>query len=177
MNNPYQAPKANLETVQPQEGTHPRFTFDVDGNEIVGEFSLATGRERIYLNGELLFSKINFRRRGEHTLHINGEDYQVVIMADSLVKPIRTCTLEKDGMVLKKYRSVSKPKQVYFYIALLIIIIETVFSDFVAYKFDLPHWSPTVSMLFFFVVFITGMYLSHKNGSYQVFEEKPDATK
>lgn len=177
MNNPYQAPKANLETVQPHAGTHPRFTFDVDGNEIVGEFSLATGRERIYLNGELLFSRINFRRRGEHTLHINGEDYQVVIMADSLVKPIRTCTLEKDGVVLKKYRSVSKPKQVYFYVALLIIFIETAFSDFLAVELDLPHWGIIPSMVFFLVVFITGMYLSHKNGSYQVFEEKPDDTK
>ena len=177
MNNPYQAPKANLETAKLNEGTHPRFNFDVDGNKIVADFSLATGMERIYLNGDSLFSKINFRRRGEHTLHINDEDYQVVIMADSLVKPIRTCTLEKDGVVLKKYRSVSKPKQVYFYIALLIAFIETAFSELVAYELGLPHWGTIASMVFFMVVFITGMYLSHKHGSHEIFEENPNGTK
>lgn len=60
MNNPYQTPQSNLETVQPSKGTTPRFIFQIGEDEIIAECNLTTGHERIYLNEELLFSKLNW---------------------------------------------------------------------------------------------------------------------
>lgn len=170
MNNPYQAPKSNLETVLPEQGTCPRFVFQVGEDEIVCEASLATGRERIYLNGELLFSKLNWRRKGVHNVHLNGEDYQVIVKSDSLVKPIRSCRLEKDGVVLQQYRSVSKPKQMYIVVALLLIFVEALFAELLADLLGVPSWGAGVSMLIFCIVLFAGMYMAHSKGSFQVFE-------
>lgn len=171
MDNPYQVPKAKLETTQSLEGASPRFTFLVGGDEIVCELSLSIGSEKIYLNGEQLFSKINLRRKGVHTLHLNGEDYQVVITSDNLMKPVRSCWLEKDGVVLQKYRSVSKPKNSYFVVAVLLIVVETIYVDYLAVMQDLPTWGATGSILFFLVVLGLGMHFSQKHGSVVVTEE------
>jgi hypothetical protein len=171
MDNPYQIPKANLETTQPLEGASPRFTFKVGEDEIVCVLGLSMGREKIYLNGEQLFSKINFRRKGVHTLHLNGEDYQLVIMSDSLMKPVRSCWLEKDGVVLQKYHSVSKPRNSYFAVAVLLIVVETIYIDYLAIMRDLPTWGATGSILFFLVVLGLGMHFSQKHGSVVITEE------
>ena len=171
MNNPYQTPKANLETTQPLEGASPRFTFQIGEDEVVCELGLSTGWEKVYLNGEQLFSKMNWRRKGVHTLHLNGEDYQVVVMADSLIKPVRSCWLEKDGVVIKKYRSVSKPKQIYFAVAVLLIFVEMIFVDYLAIMWDLPTWGATGSIAFLVLVLGLGMHFSQKHGSVVITED------
>lgn len=171
MNNPYETPKANLETNQSHESASPRFTFQLGEDEIVCELSLSTGWEKIYLNGELLFSKMNWRRKGVHTLHLNGEDYQVVVMADSLIKPIRSCWLEKDGVIIQKYRSVSKPKQIFFGLAVLLIVVEMILVDYLAIMWDIPTWGATGSIAFLLFALGLGMYFSEKYGSFVVTEE------
>jgi hypothetical protein len=171
MYDPYQIPKANLETTQPLEGTSPRFIFQVGEDEIICELGLTTGREKIYLNGEQLFSKMNWRRKGVHTLHLNGEDYQVVNMSNSLIKPIRCCWLEKDGVIVKKYSSVSKPKNSYFVVAALLIVAEMIHVDFLAIIWNLPTWGATGSILFCLIVLALGIHFSQKHGSVVITEE------
>ena len=167
MNNPYQAPKANLETTQPLESASPRFSFQLGENEIICELGLSTGWEKIYLNGEPLFSKMNWRRRGVHTLHLNGEDYQVVVMADSLIKPVRSCWLEKDGVILQKYRCVSKPRQSYFAAAVLLIVVEMIVVDYLAIMWNLPTWGATGSIIFLLVVLGLGIRPSLSTTSFR----------
>ena len=174
MNNPYQAPKSNLESAELTEstqGTAPQFKFQIDDNEIVGELSLISGWERVYVNDEQLFSKLNWRRKGVHNLHFDDEDYQLVFMADSIFKPIRSCTLEKDGVVLKKYRSESKPKQIYMWLGLVLVFIEAVISGVLIDELGLPSWWEWVSLLMTFGILILGIHYGHKFGGVKVTEE------
>ena len=170
MNNPYQAPKSNLEIRESSKGTSPQFKFQIGDNEIIGEIHLITGRERVYVNGEPLFSKFNLRRKGVHNLHFDGEDYQLVFMADSLMKPLRSCTLEKEGVVLKKYTSESKPKLIYMGLGLILVFIEAVISGVLIAELGLPSWWEWVSLLITFGILILGIHYGHKFGSVKVTE-------
>jgi hypothetical protein len=174
MNNPYQTPKSNLkpaELAESTQGTTPQFKFQIGDNEIVGELSLISGWERVYVNGEQLFSKLNWRRKGVHNLHFDDEDYQLVFMADSIFKPIRSCALEKDGVVLKQYRSESKPKLIYMWLGLALVFIEAVVSGIVIDEFGLAGWWEWVSILITFSILIAGINYGHKYGSVMVTEE------
>ena len=172
-NNPYQAPKSNLKTeesVASSKGTNPRFKFQIGENEIVGELYLMIGLERIYVNREVLFSKLNWRLKGVHPLHFDGEDYQLVFTTDNFITPCRNCTLEKRGVPLKRYRSESKPKMMYYGLTLLVIFAEMALSSILAAEFFLPEWWSYFSIFLTMIIMIVGISYGHKKGSVEITE-------
>lgn len=120
MVDPYQSPKSTVET--PQQGADAEFRFAVDGHEIVARGGLASGLERIYLDGELVSRKRSFARLSRHDLTIGERAYVVAFAVKNPFGNKIICELQHDGEILRRLRCEIKARQSVLLVSILILV-------------------------------------------------------
>ncbi len=87
------------ETVSYRNGFN--FEFE-DANHLINvHCSSVSGKESIYLDGELVASKRSFRRKSSMTFSIDGDNYEVEFNVVDMLKGETHCTLIKNNLHVK----------------------------------------------------------------------------
>jgi hypothetical protein len=77
------------------------FSFDDEGKEILAWFSSLSGRETIYVDGELVSSQRNISMKSSNNFMIGDNKYSITLKIVNVFKGPVICTLTKNG---KEYR-------------------------------------------------------------------------
>ena len=87
------------------------FSFECDGHTIDAWFSAWSGEEKVCINGNLLAQQKTHSRQSENVFEIEGVEYRVRMVAQSLLKGPFTCTLLQGEKPIKQQRLVfPRPK-------------------------------------------------------------------
>lgn len=98
--------------LQPIEGNkHVHFSFTKglevnffdENNTITYKMSLYTGNEKVLINNQIVSKKRTFRKHSKHIFQFNGNEYVIEFRWDSLVKYTWTCSLLRNGTLIKEY--------------------------------------------------------------------------
>ena len=73
------------------------FFFDIDGRRVTVHNSAISGRERLWVDDELVAKRISWSKTNQHILDINGRAVGVTIALPSLRVPRVTCTVSHGG--------------------------------------------------------------------------------
>ena len=73
------------------------FFFDVDGHQVSVHNSALSGRERVWVDDELVVNRLSWSKYSEHTVDVGGRAVEVAIALPSLKTPRMTCTLSHAG--------------------------------------------------------------------------------
>ena len=73
------------------------FFFEIDGHQVTVHNSAISGRERIWVDDELVASGITWRKTSRRTIEIDGRPVEVVLSLPSLLKARMTCELRHNG--------------------------------------------------------------------------------
>lgn len=65
--------------------------------------SLYTGKEIVLINNQTVSKKRSFRRKTEHHFEFNGNEYVIELTLKSFLKLAWTCSLFRNGVLLKEY--------------------------------------------------------------------------
>lgn len=80
------------------------FTFDDDGREIKAWFSVFSGKEKVFVDGNLISSKRTFSRDSSHKFSIGNDNYSTHMDAVSHFRGPLLCTLCKNGKEMKRQK-------------------------------------------------------------------------
>lgn len=73
------------------------FYFDDEGTQIAAHGSALSGKEAVFIDGEIASTKRSFSRKSTHDFQYQEHYYQVVFFMESMLKGTLSCSLYKDG--------------------------------------------------------------------------------
>ena len=86
--------------------------FEDNESSIDYWFSAWSGKEKVFVDGNLVSSKRNYSKKSKHTFSIGSDRYSLDMNVTQLLTGTTTCSLEKNGNRLKQFRwSLLKPKK------------------------------------------------------------------
>ncbi|MBW4622178.1 MAG: hypothetical protein KME17_22845 [Cyanosarcina radialis HA8281-LM2] len=122
------------------------FIFRDGEREIAAHGSTITGRERIFVNGELISEKRSLSKRSEHQFTVNENIYKVIFVVPQILQGKMECSLIKDGKCIRAFKTSPKNSKFRTLDFIILGLIGGV-SGFLISHFKLPFW------LIFFVIF------------------------
>ena len=78
-----------------------RVNFRDESDEIMFWASPFTGNEKVLVNNEIVSQKRTFRLSTKHSFQFNGNDYAIEFSIKSLIKYTWSCSLFKNGVLIK----------------------------------------------------------------------------
>ena len=99
------------------------FIFQEEGHTIKVWVSSFSGKEKVYLNNELVSDKRSVGLKSEHDFMIDGVNYSVHFEVKNLIKGKLLCSLVKNKIIIKKLQSKSRKTTFNIYFTLIIIFI------------------------------------------------------
>lgn len=85
------------------------FFFELDDNKIIAWFSCFSGREKIFLNGKVISSRLAFTKRSKHSFLIGDDQYSVELHVKNLLLGPIICELQKNGEMVKSKKLQFRP--------------------------------------------------------------------
>lgn len=76
------------------------FYFDDEGTQIAAHGSALSGKEIVFIDGEIASTKRSFRRKSNHDFEYKGRNYQIVFFMESILNGTLYCSLYKAGELL-----------------------------------------------------------------------------
>ena len=73
------------------------FFFELDGHQVTIHNSAISGRERVWVDDELVATGITWRKTSRRTIEIDGRPVEVVLSLPSLLVARMTCELRHNG--------------------------------------------------------------------------------
>lgn len=152
------------------------FTFQEAGHQIKAWYSVFSGLEKVYVDGELVSSQRNLSTNSTNTFKIGENEYSTNLQAISLLKGPFVCTLSKNGVFYKRQKLIfPKLVQRKDRMHLLLILLFCAGSG-VAFAIAKDFWQLPNYFLFIFlgVIFLVVYLYSLKTskGSGPVIEEE-----
>ncbi|MGD8176900.1 hypothetical protein [Marinimicrobium sp. ARAG 43.8] len=123
------------------------FRFEDEGRVIEAWFSALSGREKVFVNGEMVLSQTNLSKQSSKTFRIGENDYSITLYIESLLNGPVVCTLAKNGKDCQRQRLIfpqRKSRLGRFGVALnlLFFIVLGIVAGFATAYWQLPaHWS------------------------------------
>ena len=129
--------------------------FHDESNAILFWVSSFTGNEKVLVNNEIVSKKRTFGRYTKHRFQFNGNDYVIEFNIKSLAKYTWSCTLFRNGTLLKKFELKDTHSDKSFFIKYW----EFILGGFVgaAYAFG---YIPLYSVFVFLLIVILGSLFS-----------------
>lgn len=87
------------ETVSYRDGFH--FDFEASNHKISVRCSSISGKETVFVDGELVAEKRSFRRKSSMAFSIDGDNYEVEFNVVDMLKGETHCTLIKNDLHVK----------------------------------------------------------------------------
>ncbi len=85
------------------------FKFNVEGHEVHGWGSAKSGKEKVYLDGNLISSKWGLTKKSVHQFEVNNVSYEMEFNVVSLLTGELHCILIKNGVHLETQKQIPKP--------------------------------------------------------------------
>ncbi len=128
-----------------------------DGINTIRIFGSNTGKERIYLNEEVVVEDRNIGLKSEHHFKDNGENaYELIAESTSLIKGKSTFALRRNGELIRTFNTEYQKGNNSFFIRLVIVIACSVVFSFIKLQFGLPEYTFYIFLvLVLFVYFVT----------------------
>ena len=82
------------------------FHFEEQGHQIEAWFSCLSGREKIFVDGELICEQRSLSRHATTEFTVDGQTYTLSMDVDSLLTGPYVCTLSKNDQPLKRQKLV-----------------------------------------------------------------------
>lgn len=79
------------------------FEFIIDDTQIVATGNDLTGKEQIYVSGDLVSEKRSFKKTSSHEIEINGENYIIKFDVESFLKGNIYCSIIKNDIIHRKF--------------------------------------------------------------------------
>lgn len=73
------------------------FYFEDEGTQIVAHGSALSGKEAVFIDGEIASTKRSFKRKSSLEFQCQGHNYQVVFFMESILTGTVSCSLYKEG--------------------------------------------------------------------------------
>lgn len=118
------------------------FTFEDNDNQIVAWFSALSGREKVFVNSELVASNWNYAKNSSNTFAVNSDVYSTSLEVKSLLKGPIICTLIKNNEPHKRKKllfNCEVPKRSYkeFFLTLVPYIVLGLVLGFAGSRYQL----------------------------------------
>lgn len=133
-------------------GTGLRFVFDIDGVEIVYVCSAYTGKERMFINGELVAEKTSFKTESSLTTVIENKIYSVDLAMESMFSSGCECRLLVNNQVVEEqvaiFEMISYKSRPGLFILMLVTLFTAFFGiDYVVDLYDLGSFAKVILVL------------------------------
>lgn len=89
------SPELNKEKASLKHGYW--FYFDDKGTQIAAHGSALSGKETVFIDGEIASTKRSLSRKSTHDFQYKGHNYQIVFFMGSVLKGTLSCSLYKEG--------------------------------------------------------------------------------
>ena len=76
------------------------FYFDDEGTQIAAHGSALSGKENVFIDGEIASTKRSFKRKSTHDFQYKGHNYQVVFFMESILTGTLSCSLYKNAELI-----------------------------------------------------------------------------
>ncbi len=118
------------------------FSFEDNNNHIIAWFSALSGREKVFVNKELVASNWNFSKNSSNTFEVNDDVYSTSLEVKSLLKGPIICTLIKNSKPYKRKKLVfqregSKGSNKAFFLRLLPYLVLGLVLGFIGSHYQL----------------------------------------
>ena len=125
-----------------------------DGTNIIQVWgSNLNGKEKVYLNNELVSEQRSVKMQSSHNFKDNGgQNYQVRFKTESLLKGSLECTIEKEGTVLKIYKTKYIKGKNFTLKRFLILIVASAIFGFTMANYKLPDFSFIIFLLIVLII-------------------------
>jgi len=133
------------------------FSFEEDDRQVEAWFSVVSGLEKVYVDGELVSSQRNFSKNSTNSFKLGENEYSITLEAVSLFKGPFVCTLSKNGKAYKRQKliypkAIKTGKKSHFVLRLIFFVGVGVAFGLLKADLQLPEAS---IYIFVAVLFIT----------------------
>ncbi len=120
------------------------FVFSNEEQKIALWASSITGKQCVYVDGELVSSVRSLLVQSRHTFSVCGDEYEIEVAIEKLKRGVFRCTLKRNGFAVDAYVTEYHGKTSAFaYFLLHLVIASFVFACFVN---QTAYWLGTVAL-------------------------------
>ncbi len=127
------------------------FIFEHENHEIKVGGSAISGKEWVYVDGELQSETRNLKKESIHKININGEELSIVFLVTSIIKGDLEVSLIYKKKIIKKYKTVYTGK--FFSKKLLVALGLSVSFGLISGWYSWPEWILAPFLLATFGIF------------------------
>lgn len=126
-----------------------KLKFHDESNTILFWVSSFTGNEKVLVNNEIVSKKRTFGRYTKHCFQYNGDDYVIEFNIKSLAKYTWSCSLIRNGTLVKKFELMDTHSDKSFFMRYW----EFILGGFLGAAYALDY----ISLYVFFVLLLTAL--------------------
>ena len=144
------------------------FLFEDEGIKIKAWFSSFSGLEKIYVNKELILTQRKYSKDSISKFNISNNNYSVSLKVESFVKGPFICTLNKNGIAIKRQslqfpRKRDNKKKVAYIFELSVYITIGAILGVINSNINLPTPYIVITLIIAFMVSFVCKYKIAKN--------------
>lgn len=143
------------------------FEFNVGDHSLVATGTMATGKEEIYLDGELVSEKRTQKKSSFHLVEIEGKGYEIKFLMSSYFLGKLKCQLWSGDILIKSYRLKSHQNSLAFFGLLVSLILLSGLMGFFQVKLSLPEEIKYLNL----VLLLVFIYLNSKFIRYSAIDD------
>jgi hypothetical protein len=144
------------------------FIYQDGGNLIQIWGSNATGKEKVYLNNELVSERTSIKMRSEHQFtDQQGQNYEVKFEMESLLKGRLKCVIKRDETILRTFRVDYGKGKNFSLTQFLLLILGSAIIGFLIGTFDFSN----LTLSLFIAILLFFCFATRKKGEIEIVEE------
>lgn len=141
------------------------FIHTDDTNTIQVWGSCINGKEKVYINDELVSEQSSMKMKSAHNFKDkNGQSYEVQFITESILKGGLECLIKKDNIILKSYKAKYVRGKLFSFKKFLIIILASAIFGVASSLYDLPNFY----FILFLVIVLVVQFITRDRGKFVI---------